>query len=110
MRCRAQAHCSSIASTEGAATSSGCRSRRWTNCSVDSACRWRRSPDDQTERMPHLSRPVRITLKLILLAVVGVVFVRPVANNFVKAVRDIHDVNVSLLIVAIALQGCALFA
>ncbi|MCU1399947.1 MAG: hypothetical protein JWN62_3056 [Acidimicrobiales bacterium] len=60
--------------------------------------------------MPRLSRPVRITLKLILLAVVAVVFVRPVANNFIKAVRDIHDVDVGLLVVAIALQGCALFA
>ncbi|MCU1395835.1 MAG: hypothetical protein JWM34_4263 [Ilumatobacteraceae bacterium] len=60
--------------------------------------------------MPHLNRPTRLALKVAVLAVVGIVFVRPVAINFVKAVRDIHDVDVWLLVLAIVLQGFALFA
>ena len=62
--------------------------------------------------MPRLNlrRPIRFALKLTLLAVVAIVFVRPVARDFIGAVRDLHDFDVWSLVLAIALQGVALFA
>jgi uncharacterized protein (TIRG00374 family) len=60
--------------------------------------------------MTRIRRPYRIAIKVTLIVVVAVVFVRPIAKNFVKAVDDLHDVHVGLLIVAIALQAVALFA
>ena len=60
--------------------------------------------------MRRLNRPTRIALKLLLFAVVVVVFVRPIARNFVTALDDLHDVHIVLLVVALALQAVALFA
>ena len=60
--------------------------------------------------MPHLNRSTRLGLKLALFVVVVIVFVRPIAKNFVKAFDDLHDVHVVLLGVALALQAVSLFA
>ncbi len=60
--------------------------------------------------MLHLNRPTRLGLKLALFVVVVIVFVRPIAKNFVKAFDDLHDVHVVLLGVALALQAVSLFA
>lgn len=61
-------------------------------------------------RVSRLPRPVRLILKLILLVIVAVVFVRPIASNFHKALHDLRDVHVLLLIVGVVLQACALLA
>lgn len=60
--------------------------------------------------MAHISRPVRIAIKLALFAAVVVVFVRPIASNFLDAWEDLQDVHIVLLLVALALQGVSLFA
>ena len=60
--------------------------------------------------MSRLRPPVRAALKLILLAVVLVVFVRPIASNFRKALHDLRDVHVYLLVGGVLLQGFALIA
>lgn len=60
--------------------------------------------------MARLRPPVRLALKLVLLVVVAVVFVRPLVSNFRTAVQDLRDVNVALLLVGVAMQGMALVA
>lgn len=60
--------------------------------------------------MSRLRPPVRLAVKLILLVVVAVVFVRPIASNFSKAIDDLRDVDVLLLVVGVVLQGLALVA
>jgi len=57
-----------------------------------------------------MRRPVRIALKVAVLVLVAVVFVRPLVSNFRKALADLSDVHVVLLLVGVGLQGLALLA
>lgn len=60
--------------------------------------------------MPRMNRPTRVALKVTLFAVVVVVFIRPIARNFVDALDGLRDVHIVLLAIALALQGVSLFA
>lgn len=60
--------------------------------------------------MSRLRPSVRWAIKLTLLVVVAVVFVRPIAVNFREAIHDLRDVNGLLLVGGVILQAFALYA